>query len=303
MSRSSTLGEHWVLADLHTLNCLKNRIAIASAGDARTKRDNGCMNDRPPGVDVDLETHAGAQWARLTVENSRRLNVLNTSVLESFSRAIERLDDVDDLRWVVLQGAGDRAFIGGADIHEMVDLDPASAESFIRKIHDVCLGLRQLPVPVIARIDGFCFGAGLEIAAACDLRVASENSVFGMPEVQVGVPSVIEAALLPRLIGWGKTSELLLTGRRIDASRALEWGLVERVVPTANLDAVVQEWGDEIATASPRAVKLQKELMAKWEDLPLRQAIEAGVAAFAESFRTDEPRAAMQRFIDRPRAK
>jgi len=260
------------------------------------------MNEKPPHVEVELLTHAGVQWARLTVDNSNRLNVLNTVVLESFIQAIEEAGKLTDLRWVVVTGAGQRAFIGGADIYEMSQLDAASAEAFIRRIHGVCAGLRSLPVPVIARIDGYCFGAGLEIAAACDLRVASVRSVLGMPEVQVGVPSVVEAALLPRLIGWGRTSELLLTGRRIDATEAQAWGLVQRVVPTGRLDRVVQQWGSEIAAAGPNAVRLQKELMLQWEDLPMSQAIEAGVASFAKSFQTDEPREAMQRFINRTRS-
>ena len=101
------------------------------------------------------------------------------------------------LRALILTGAGDRAFIGGADINEMVELDQESARIFITHLHEACTALRNLPVPVIARISGYCLGAGLEVAASCDLRIASEHSSFGMPEVRVGIPSVIEAALLP----------------------------------------------------------------------------------------------------------
>ena len=117
-----------------------------------------------------------------------------------------------------LSGAGERAFVGGADINELAALDRDSARDFITLVHRCCDAFRRLPVPVIARIDGYALGAGLELAAACDLRVASERSHFGMPEVRIGIPSVVEAALLPRLIGAGRARRLLLTGETIDAA-------------------------------------------------------------------------------------
>ena len=144
---------------------------------------------------------------------------------------IDRLDADPALRLVVLTGAGERAFVGGADINELAALDHDSARDFITLVHRCCDGFRRLPVPVIARIDGFALGAGLELAAACDLRVASDRSMFGMPEVAIGIPSVVEAALLPQLIGAGRARRLLLTGETIDAAEALAWGLVDGVAP------------------------------------------------------------------------
>jgi len=139
----------------------------------------------------------------------------------------------------------------------------------------------------------------LEIAAACDLRVAAEHSQFGMPEVRVGIPSVIEAALLPRLIGWGKTAELVFTGDSISAAEALSCGLIERLMPLAQLDQVVEQWIASILQAGPNAIRLQKELLRRWERLPLDQAIEGGIETFAEAYRTDEPRVLMERFRQR----
>src|SRR5262249_38327280 len=183
----------------------------------------------------------------------------------------------------------------------MAGLDPDSAREFISRLHDACAALRGLAIPVIARISGYCLGAGLEIAASCDLRIASEGSIFGMPEVQVGIPSVIEAAVLPRLIGWGRSRELLLTGRGINAETALALGLVGRVVPAADLDSSVGEWIQAILEAGPRAVRLQKALIRDWERLSLDQAIERGIDSFAEAYRTDEPRNLMDRFLKRHR--
>ena len=153
---------------------------------------------------------------------------------------VERMGEVaadPELRLAILSGAGGRAFVGGADIAEIAGLDRPGARRFITLVHRCCDAFRRLPVPVIARIDGFALGAGLELAAACDLRVASEDSVFGMPEVRIGIPSVVEAALLPRLIGIGHARRLLLTGETIGAADALAWGLVDAVAPSAGLDA------------------------------------------------------------------
>ena len=130
----------------------------------------------------------------------------------------------------MLTGAGDKAFIGGANIPEMAALDRDNAEGYIRLVHRTCDCLRQLPVPVIARIDGYALGAGLEVAVSCDLRIATTHAQFGMPEVKVGIPSVVEAALIPGLIGYGRARELLMLGEIIDAETALRWGLIERVV-------------------------------------------------------------------------
>jgi enoyl-CoA hydratase/carnithine racemase len=209
---------------------------------------------------------------------------------------VERLGSDDSLRAVVLRGAGERAFIGGADITEMAGLDAASARAFITMVHRSCDVFHRLPVPVIARIQGYAFGAGVEVAAACDMRVAAAGSRFGMPEVRLGIPSVVEAALLPQLIGWGRTRQLLLTGDTIDAATAHAWGLVEEVVPAEQLDHAVEQLVASILASGPRAIRLQKALITAWEDLPLREAIQRGVESFADSMRTDEPRQLMQAF-------
>ncbi|HEY7578091.1 MAG TPA: enoyl-CoA hydratase [Acetobacteraceae bacterium] len=239
--------------------------------------------------------------ALLTIDNPAKLNTLNTAVLTDLITAVGQLGRDPALRAVVLRGAGERAFVGGADINEMAGLEPRSARVFISLVHQGCSALRRLPVPVIARIRGYAFGAGVELAAACDMRIASADAEFGMPEVRLGVPSVVEAALLPQLIGWGRTRQLLLTGDRIDAATALSWGLVENVVPADRLDAAVAQLVEAILACGPRAVRLQKALIADWEQLPLGQAIQRGIDRFAEAWETDEPRRLMQAFVQRRR--
>jgi enoyl-CoA hydratase/carnithine racemase len=252
-------------------------------------------------VRVDIEPRAAGAVARVTVDNAARLNVLDSALMAECVAAIAALGARADLRAVVLTGAGERAFIGGADIREMAALDAGRAREFITGLHRMCAALRDCPVPVIARVNGYALGAGLEVAAACDLRVAASNAVFGMPEVRVGIPSVIEAALLPGLIGWGRTRELLLLGETIDAGTALQWGLVERVAPAGGLDAAVEDCLAALLEAGARATRLQKALIRRWEDLPLGEAIAAGIDSFADAYATDEPARLMRAFLDRPR--
>ncbi|HEV2334582.1 MAG TPA: enoyl-CoA hydratase [Stellaceae bacterium] len=232
----------------------------------------------------------GGHVARLTIDNERKLNTLNRALMVEIVEAIERLEADPALRLVVVTGAGERAFIGGADLGELASLDPDSARDFITLVHRCCDGLRRLGPPVIARIDGYALGAGLELAAACDLRVASERAVFGMPEVRVGIPSVIEAALLPQLIGYGRARRLLLTGETIGAAEALSWGLVDAVAPPDKLDAAVERLAAAILAGGPQAMRLQKALIRDWEDLSASAGIARGIDVFAEAHLTDEPR-------------
>ncbi len=251
---------------------------------------------------LSMEDHGErGRVARITVDHRSRLNILNSRLIAELLSAIESLNDDDHLRALVLTGAGERAFIGGADINEMAELDEDSARAFITRLHHVCAALRRLPVPVIARIRGYCLGAGLEVAASCDLRVASERSGFGMPEVRVGIPSVIEAALLPRLVGWGKAARLIYTGETITAREAFDCGLIERVVSEEELDGAIDDWIEAILEAGPRAIRLQKGLLREWERLPLDEAIERGIESFAKAYRSDEPRVMMKKFIERKR--
>ncbi|EWM43969.1 enoyl-CoA hydratase/isomerase family protein [Bordetella holmesii 41130] len=188
---------------------------------------------------------------------------------------------------VILRGSGERALVGGANIYEMADLDPQGAREFITRLRDLCDAVADIPVPTIARIAGFCLGAGMELAAACDIRLASEDAVFGMPEVRVDIPSVIHA-------DW-----LLLTGETIDAGQALQWGYVEFVSERDELDALVEKTVAPIAASGPRAVRSQKALLRYWSTSTVQAGLDRSVAAFGEAFTTDEPRRYMAPFVAR----
>jgi len=252
-------------------------------------------------VDVRLDQRPGGSVGYLTLDNRKKLNTLDRALMTQFIAAAGTLSKRDDLRALVVAGTGDKAFIGGASIPEMVALDRDSAEGFITLVHQTCDGLRQCPVPVIAAIDGYALGAGLEVAVSCDLRLATTRAKFGMPEVKVGIPSVVEAALIPRLIGGGHARELLMLGEVIDAETAFRWGLVERVVTPDALDREVEKIIGALLAAGPLAVRRQKELMRAWESLPAERAIAAGIDAFVKSFETDEPRRMLSAFAARKR--
>ncbi len=197
-------------------------------------------------------------------------------MLSALADALESLDP-ETLRVAVIAGRG-RNFCGGADAAELTALVPANAGAFVEKIHRVCATIRSLPFPVVAKLHGAVIGAGLEIAAACDLRVAAEGTKFSMPEVRLGIPSVVEAALLPRLMGSGRAAWLVLTGEAIDARRALEWGLVEEVSPDADLAA--QKLVKSLRAGSALALREQKRLLQLWDEAPLATAVAASIEAF-----------------------
>lgn len=253
------------------------------------------------GVQRAIREIAGARFGWATVDNPARLNALDGALCRGLRDAVAALGADPDIRAVVVAGAGDRAFIGGADVREMAGLDPATATAFISLLRGACAAIRAAPVPVVARISGHCLGGGLEIAAACDFRIADESAAFGMPETRLGVPSVIDAALLPDLIGWGRARMMVYTGETVGAREALEWGLVERLAPRGALDAALERALTGIAACEPGAIRAQKALIREWERLPRDRAAEAGIAVFAEAFAGPEPRRRMRAFLDRAR--
>ena len=237
----------------------------------------------------------------LTIVASGSANVLGTPAITDLRTALDELARHDELRALVLRGSGDRAFVAGADIGEMAALDPGSAEVFIEGLRQLCEAVRHLPVPVIARVPGWALGGGLELAMACDVRISSDTARCGMPEVAMGIPSVIHAALLPRLVGAARASWMILTGESVDAATALSWGLVDEVVPLAGLDARVGEHAARFAGFGADVVRRQKRLLREWEGRTVADAAVASVAEFGAAFATGEPQTFMRRFLERER--
>lgn len=248
-------------------------------------------------VHVKFEDRKGGRIARVIIDNQRRLNCVNSTILVQLVEAFGEVGKDLDVRAAVLTGAGEKAFIGGADLNELGAATPDTARLFITRLHQACEAVRTCPVPVIGRINGFCLGGGLEVAACCDMRAASDTARFGMPEVHMGIPSVIEAALLPGLIGWGRTREMLLTGVLYSAKEAADIGFVQKVAPPGGLDAAIEPWIEGILHATPLAVRAQKALINRWERVSLEEGIYAGIDALSDAYKTGEPQAAIKAFF------
>ena len=239
--------------------------------------------------------------AYVTVNNPDKRNALGIPGKRAIAETFDKLAHDDELRVAVITGAGDKSFIAGADISEMKDLDAGQAEVEHTLTHVANESIRTFPVPVIARINGWCLGFGMELAAACDMRIGVETAKFGMPEVRVGIPSGMEAALLPGLIGWGKSAELIYTGDIIDAQEAYRCGFLQKLVPETELDAAVEKMVGSILLGGRRAIRLQKALIRDWQRMSLADSIAQGIRACVEARSTDEPKRMMEAFLTRKR--
>jgi len=236
--------------------------------------------------------------ARIFLNRPHKVNALDSALLDALAACLEGLAGDETLRVVVLAGRG-RAFCAGADVHELAALEPRSARDFAARIHRACDAARRLPVPVVAQLHGAVIGAGLELAAACDLRIAAEGTRFAMPEVRLGIPSVVEAALLPRLVGSGRAAWLVLTGEPIDAQRAYDWGLIEVVCAPADLDQSVAATVQRLLAGERRALQMQKELLHAWDEQPLAQSIAESLERFAQAYAGAEPKRRLRNTIPR----
>ena len=225
--------------------------------------------------------------AHLEIDHRRRRNAIGPAVIASLKARADELAERDDIRLVTLRGAGG-TFASGANVKVMAGLDAEGGRAFITSLFHAIDAVRRLPVPVICVLQGHCYGAAMELAAACDMRVADTTLVSGMPEVRVGIPSVIQACLLPRLIGWGRTSELLLTGRDVEGTENMAIGFVERQVPPDALHAAVGDWEQAILSCAPAAVRSQKAVMRGWES-DESPGVQASIDAFAAAYLTGEP--------------
>jgi enoyl-CoA hydratase/carnithine racemase len=235
----------------------------------------------------------------VTVNRPDKLNCIDWEVARSLREAFEELRRYEELRAVILTGSGEKAFVGGVDVNIFLEFTPHKVREFITLLHSCMAAIRELPVPVIAAVNGYALGGGCELAAACDMRIAADNAMFGMPEVKLGLPSVIEGALLPRLVGAGKAAELVLMGEMIDAQEAHRIGLANRVVPSDRLMEEARGAVEVIAANGPLAIRLQKELINVWMQGDLKTAVEAGINAFAYCFTSSQPGEGAAAFLEK----
>ena len=249
-------------------------------------------------MSIDLGVSDGI--ATVTINNPEKLNALDTDHLESLLGTFRSLSTDVGVRVVILTGAGDRAFVAGADIKRMATFSHDEGIAFGRLGHAVASELERLPQPVIAAIGGFALGGGTELALACDIRICANDAVFAQPEVSLGIPPGWGGTQrLPRIVGKGIASELIFTGRRIKADEALRIGLVNSVHEPAKLLDFATELARSIAANSPAAVRASKRLIARSFDGYPASGLAEEAHAFANAFESPDQREGMGAFVEK----
>ena len=241
--------------------------------------------------------------AVLTINRPKALNALNSAVLDELNAALDAID-LNEVRALIITGAGEKSFVAGADIGEMSTLTKAEGEAFGKKGNDVFRKIETLPIPVIAAVNGFALGGGCEISVACDIRLCSENAVFGQPEVGLGItPGFGGTQRLARTVGVGMAKQMIYTARNIKAPEALRIGLVNAVYPIEELMVAAKKMASMIASNAPIAVRNCKKAI----NDGLQTDIESGVAIeeklFGDCFETEDQRYGMAFFLDRNKDK
>ena len=239
--------------------------------------------------------------AKITINRPEVRNALNKVTRQELRQAVEKINKDKDIRVAIITGAGDKSFISGADLTEFKDATPTMIEKHAATIgQQLFTDIENLRVPVIAMINGYCFGGGLELAMCCDIRIASENAQFGQTEINVGIcPGGGGTQRLPRLVGWGKAKELIYTGRVIMATEAEKIGLVDKVVPQDKLEQEVYQLAETIASQSPIIIELAKKAINRGIYNEIADGLNYERANFALCFSTEDQTEGMTAFLEK----
>ena len=239
----------------------------------------------------------------ITIDRPKALNALNSQVLEELEETFKAID-LDAVRAVVLTGAGEKSFVAGADIGEMSTLTKAEGEAFGKKGNDIFRFIETFPIPVIAAVNGFALGGGCEISMSCDIRICSDNAIFGQPEVGLGItPGFGGTQRLARIVGVGMAKQLIYTARNIKADEALRIGLVNAVYPQDELLDQAKKLASIIAANAPIAVRNCKKAINDGLDADMDQAIVIEEKLFGDCFETEDQKAAMANFLEKDKEK
>ena len=239
----------------------------------------------------------------ITINRPKALNALNSTVLDELNEVLDSVD-LDVVRCLILTGAGEKSFVAGADIGEMSNLTKEEGEAFGKKGNDVFRKLETFPIPVIAAINGFALGGGCEISMSCDIRICSDNAVFGQPEVGLGItPGFGGTQRLARLVSPGMAKQLIYTGRNIKADEAYRIGLVNAVYPQEELMAQAEKMANGIAKNAPIAVRNCKKAINDGLDVTMDEALVIEEKLFGDCFETEDQRYGMAFFLDKNKEK
>lgn len=238
-------------------------------------------------------------YAIITINREKALNALNSTVLEELDKTLDEVN-LEEVRCLILTGAGTKSFVAGADIGEMSSLTKAEGEAFGKKGNDVFRKLETFPIPVIAAVNGFALGGGCEISMSCDIRICSENAVFGQPEVGLGItPGFGGTQRLARLVGAGMAKQMIYTARNIKADEAYRIGLVNAVYPQEELMAAAEKMAAGIAKNAPIAVRNCKKAINEGLDVDMDQAIVIEEKLFGDCFESYDQKEGMAAFLEK----
>ncbi len=238
--------------------------------------------------------------ATVTVNRPQAMNAINLSTLQELANAVQLLIKASDVRVVIITGAGSKAFIAGGDISMLVGLDVCAARELALLAQGICTAMEQAPKPFIAAVNGYALGGGCELAMGCDIRIAADTARFGQPEINIGtLPGFGGSQRLPRLISKGRALEMVLTGDMIDAQEAWRIGLVNKVVPAAELQSAVRELALKLAAKSTVAMKFCKEAVQNGMEMDLPHACKYEADLFALSFSTADQKEGMRAFLEK----
>lgn len=241
--------------------------------------------------------------AVITINRPQALNALNDEVLNELYSVLKQVDDDRNIKALVLTGAGEKAFVAGADIKVFENMEPRNAVIFAEKGQKIFRFLEVLRVPVIAAVNGFALGGGCELALACDFIIASQKAKFGLPEVTLGlIPGFGGTQRLARYIGLGRARELTYTGRMITADEAFQMGLVNRVVEPEKLMDTVFEVANQICERAPIAITKVKEAINMGYEMPIDEGLAGERQVFSELFRTQDLKEGVKAFIEKRKA-
>jgi len=241
--------------------------------------------------------------AVLTINRPKALNALNSKVLDELDKTLDSID-LNKIRCLIVTGEGEKSFVAGADIGEMSSLTKEQGKAFGKKGNDVFRKLETFPIPVIAAINGFALGGGCEISMSCDIRICSDNAVFGQPEVGLGItPGFGGTQRLARIVGPGMAKQMIYTGRNIKADEAFRIGLVNAVYPQSELLNEAKKMAETIARQAPIAVRNAKKAINDGLQVDMDKAIEIEEELFGNCFETADQRAGMGNFLEKDKSK
>ena len=239
----------------------------------------------------------------LTISRPKALNALNSQVLEELDKTLDKID-FNKIKVLIITGAGEKSFVAGADISEMNSLTKKEAEIFSKKGNDVFRKIENLPIPVIAAVNGFALGGGCEISMSCDIRICSENAIFGQPEVGLGItPGFGGTQRLPRLIGASMAKQIIFTGQNINAEEALRIGLVNAIYPKNELLNEAKKIAQDIVKNSANAIKNSKKAINEGLEKDIENAIQIEEKYFGDCFETQDQIKGMENFLKKGKNK